>query len=411
MKTPSIILVTHHFPPEVNGTATRAFEIAKRVIKKYPGIRLFVISPPPVRPFGRFHVDLRPLRIIKLSDNLYLIRVWSYQPISPNPSVLERLLNYIIFPILAIPIIIGLGLFSKRIMFIIPPSILTIIVPFIKPLRSKIIVDITDLWHEEAQLLGYIKSRLLTAISRGAELLALKLAHVITVATYSIGKYYVYLLGNKKKRIYVLPTPIDELLAKKHRDTKTLLSSNTSYDTIVYAGNFGKPQALDFAIKAFKILNERGVKVKLLLIGGGEEERSLKHLVNILGVNNVEIRPPVPREELFSRIYPQASAGLLALSYVRALFYAIPTKMYEYIVCELPIVAYGSSIEVKHVITKWRLGVYVTENDPQKLAEAIMFLMNNKHLFIENTRKYTLYLTKQVHEVLDTIIYDKHRDI
>jgi glycosyltransferase involved in cell wall biosynthesis len=296
-------------------------------------------------------------------------------------------------------------------MFIIPPSILTIIVPFIKPLRSKIILDVTDLWHEEAQLLGYIKSRLLIAISRGAELLALKLAHVITVATYSIGKYYVYLLGNKKKRIYVLPTPIDELLVKKHRDTKTLLSSNTSYDTIVYAGNFGKPQALDFAIKAFKILNERGVKVKLLLIGGGEEERSLKRLVNILRVNNVEIRPPVSRGELFSRIYSQASAGLLALSHVRALFYAIPTKMYEYIVCELPIVAYGSSIEVKRVITKWHLGVYVAENDPQKLAEAIMYLMNNKHLFIENTRKYALYLTKQVYEVLDTIIYDKHRDI
>jgi glycosyltransferase involved in cell wall biosynthesis len=406
MKTPSIILVTHHFPPEVNGTATRAFEIAKRIIKKYPGIRLFVISPPPVRPFGRFHVDLRPLRIIKLGDNLYLIRVWSYQPISPNPSVLERLFNYIIFPIFAIPIVIGLGLFSKRTIFIIPPSTLTIIVPFIKPLRNKIIVDITDLWHEEAQLLGYIKSRLLTAISKGAELFALKLAHVITVATYSIGKYYVYLLGNKK-RIYTLPTPIDELLAKKCRDTKPLLSSNTSYDTIVYAGNFGKPQALDFAIKAFKILEERGVKVKLLLIGGGEEERSLKHLVNILGVNNVEIRPPVPREELFSRIYPQASAGLLALSYARALFYAIPTKMYEYIVCELPIVAYGSSIEAKHVITKWHLGVYVAENDPQKLAEAIMYLMNNKHLFIENTRKYALYLTKQVYEVLDTIIYDK----
>jgi glycosyltransferase involved in cell wall biosynthesis len=365
-----------------------------------------VISPPPVRPFGRFHVDLRPLRIIKLSDNLYLIRVWSYQPISPNPSVLERLLNYIIFPILAIPIVIGLGLFSKRIMLIIPPSTLTIIVPFIKPLRSKIIVDITDLWHEEAQLLGYIKSRLLTAISRGAELFALKLAHVITVATYSIGKYYAYLLGNKKK-IYVLPIPINELLAKKHRDTKTLLSSNTSYDIIVYAGNFGKPQALDFAIKAFKILNERGVKVKLLLIGGGEEERSLKHLVNILGVNNVEIRPPVPREELFSRIYPQASAGLLALSYARALFYAIPTKMYEYLMCELPILAYGSSIEVKYLITKWRLGVYIAENDPQKLAEATMYLMKNKHLFIENTKKCISYLTKQANDVLSIILCER----
>jgi glycosyltransferase involved in cell wall biosynthesis len=368
-----------------------------------------VISPPPVRPFGKFRVDLRPLCKSKLNDNIYVIRVWSYQLVKSNPPIFERLLNYILFPILAIPIVVSLGLVSKKIIFIIPPSPLTIIVPFIKPLRNKIIVDITDLWHEEAQYLGYIGSRLLTIISRGAELLALKLAHVITVATYSIGKYYASLLSNKRK-IYELPTPTDELLVKKCRNAKVSFKPSTSHDTIVYAGNFGKPQALDFAIKAFKILNEKDVKLKLLLIGGGEDERNIKQLVNILGVNNVEIRSSIPREELFSRIYPQASAGLIALSYSKALFYAIPTKFYEYVICELPIIAYGSSLEVRHLITKWRLGLYVAENNPQKLAEAVMYLMNNKHLFIKNIEKFVSYLMKQVDDVLNIIVHGKSHE-
>jgi glycosyltransferase involved in cell wall biosynthesis len=388
----------------VNGTATRAYEIAKRLVKKHLGVRLFVITPYPTRPFSRFHVDFRLLYRSKLNENIYVIRIWSYQPVSSNPSIFERLLNYIIFPILALPIIMVLGALSRKVIIVIPPSPLTIIVPFIKLLRRKVIIDVTDLWHEEAQYLGYVKSRLLIAISRGAELLALKLAHAITIATYSIGKYYMNLLGNRK-HIYVLPTPIDELLAEKCKSAKVSSIRDVLYDTIVYAGNFGKPQALDFAIRAFKILNEKGIKTKLLLIGGGEEEENLKHLVNVLKVSNIEFRAPIPREKLFNHVYPQVSAGLLPLSYTKTLFYAIPTKMYEYLMCELPIIAYGSSIEVQHLIRKWQLGVHIDKADPRELAEATIYLIRNKHLFVENIRKYVLHLMKQIDETLNIVIH------
>jgi glycosyltransferase involved in cell wall biosynthesis len=297
----------------------------------------------------------------------------------------------------------GLGVASKRIIIITPPSLLSIFVGSLKLLQKKIAVDITDIWHEEAQHLGYIKISLFASLSRGLELLALKLADIVTVATYSIKKYYVSSLGEEDK-IHLLPTPLDDSLLKICKETRFKQRANELYNVIVYAGNFGKPQALDFAIKAFSILNKENVKVRLLLVGGGEEEEYLKHLIKLHKIDNVEIRPPVPREKLFNYIYKQSIAGLVALAFNKVLFYAIPTKLYEYIMCGLPFISYGSSVEIKRLSFITKSGIHVSEPEPSKLAEGIKYLMNNIAQFVENANKVSPQLLQQIDNALKLII-------
>jgi glycosyltransferase involved in cell wall biosynthesis len=394
----NILLVTHHFPPEVNGTATRAYEIVKRLINLNPRVRIFVITPPPVRPFGKFIPQYRLFRKISLFNNkAYVIRVWSYQPTSTNPTTFERIMNYIIFPIISLPIIIGINLICEKVIVITPPSPIHLATIISKIMHKKVIVDVTDLWHEEASYLGYNKIKFLEKLSRGLELSSLKLANLITAATYTIGRFYKNCLDKKEFR--VLPTPIDGLSMYCGSSFQ-----EKEYHTVVYAGNFGKPQALHFAIEAFSILSKEDNTIKLLLIGGGEEEEKIRDLVDVLKLNNVEIVPAIPREKLFKHIYKNASIGLVALSFDKALFYALPTKIYEYLACGLPFVSYGSSKELKYLSLTSRAGIHVEDADPLKIANSIQYIIKHRNYFSINAKKYIQNLMLQANKVLVMIL-------
>ncbi|MEM0385430.1 MAG: hypothetical protein QXH64_03150, partial [Nitrososphaeria archaeon] len=90
----NVLVITHHFPPEVNGTATRIYEIIKALQNMNLNLKFFVVAPPPVRPFGKFPITFKFLNKNLSRDNSVLvIQVWSYQPKSSSPNFIERILN------------------------------------------------------------------------------------------------------------------------------------------------------------------------------------------------------------------------------------------------------------------------------------------------------------------------------
>jgi colanic acid biosynthesis glycosyl transferase WcaI len=400
VKHTNLLIITHHFSPEVNGTATRVFEIVKKIIGSKANLRVFVISPPPTRPFGKFAFEHKIFYKISLfNDKVNVIRVWSYQPRSSNPNMFERILNYTLFPIISLPIIIGVNLICDRVIIVTPPSPICLSAILSKIMRKKVIVDVTDLWYEEAIYLGYVRIGFLAAISRGLELLSLKTADLITVATHSIVKFYKSIFNEKE--FYVFPTLIDESLLCK---TSFSEQRKTECFTVVYAGNFGKPQELSFAIEAFSILNKNSNNVRLLLIGGGEEEEKLRSLINSLKLSNVKLVPTIPREELFKKVYPYSTLGLVALSFNKSLFYALPTKVYEYLACGLPFVSYGNSKELKYLTLRFKCGIHIEYPNSLELAKAILYIVNHRDEFLLNVKKYIHIHKLQAESVLKLVL-------
>ncbi|MEM2510406.1 MAG: glycosyltransferase family 4 protein [Candidatus Methanomethylicia archaeon] len=398
----NVLVVTHHFPPEVNGTATRIYEIIRGLQKMYPNVRFFVVTPPPNRPFGKFPVTFKFLHKISFRDNrITVFRIWSYQPKSSNPDFLKRAFNYLLFPILSLPIIIGLSFVSKMAIIITPPSPIHFTTLFLKMLGKKIVVDVTDLWHEEAEHLGYSKHSLFLILSRGLELLSLKISNLVTVASYTLAKFVKNMI-NSKKSIIVLPTPLDRpIMGRYNRDNKLFKD-----ELIIYAGNFGKPQALHLAVKAFAILNSEGLgnRIKLLLIGGGEEEEHLRYIIQQLNINNVVILHPVSRDELFNKFLNKATVGLVPLSFNKALIYALPTKVLEYLACSLPYLSYGSSLELKRFALMFKAGLHVDVEDEREIAEAIKYIIKHKESFSINTQKAFNVLMSSSYDSLREII-------
>ncbi|WP_344820756.1 glycosyltransferase, partial [Actinoplanes cyaneus] len=105
----------------------------------------------------------------------------------------------------------------------------------------------------------------------------------------------------------------------------------------------------------------------------GDVKNDLETLVSEEGLDDrVEFTGLVPREDI-PEILDDATIGVAPLKKEDTLEYAVPTKAYEYMSFELPVVATGMG-EIEVLIEESGGGVFV-ENDPQRLAEAFDALL------------------------------------
>jgi len=399
-----ILIITHHFLPEVNGTAIRVYEIARHLLDTDANIYVHILAPVPSRPFGRFKQVFRPIKVEKVFNNrITVFRIWNLQPQLTDPPTTYRIQNYLLFPLIAFIISIPLILIDNVIIIVTPPTPVCIFAIVAKLFRKKVIVDITDLWHEEAEYLGYVGKRYrpLNVLSRGLELLSIKISKLVTVASRTIMRYYAKIFPHKD--IVFLPTPIDTFLIDKYC-TKDLIPDNRE-NIIIYAGNFGKPQALHLALLALAVLKQSKVPAKLMLIGGGEEENKLRKLIVELKLNeHVKLLAPLPRQTLFGEYYKKAKVGLVPLAFSKALIYAIPTKLYEYLACGLPFVSYGSSLELKYIALVSKAGIHVRKKDVTEIAKALEYVIDRYEQLSRNAKLYFINLVNAIEHALRMLI-------
>ena len=105
---------------------------------------------------------------------------------------------------------------------------------------------------------------------------------------------------------------------------------------MLYAGNIGEGQALH------QILPQLAASVRdqarFVVIGDGSRRRALESALAAAGVDNVELRPPLPRDKLI-REYQAADVLLLHLGRQPAFEKVLPSKVFEYAALGKPILA------------------------------------------------------------------------
>jgi len=399
-----LTIITHNFPPETVGGASRVYELCKMLKEKY---ELTVLCPPPTFPFTTFPRFKGIIRLEKL-DDIDVIRVLTYQPKNLNPNFMERILYYLIFPILCCLVIIYL-LAVKKIHYILtstPP--LTTILPGLlcRSFGLKWILDIRDLWLYASISLGYIKrNSFLFKLARKFETISFVKSNIIFVNSPTIGDYVKIELSKPEwNKIFFIPFSIDTSLFRP-------MNPDNKKEMLIYVGNFGSAQSLETVIRAMSEVSKFFPKLKLVLIGKGEEEAKLKKIRDKLNLKNVIFMDPVPRSKI-PELLSQALIGIVPLKNDRSLRYARPTKLYEYLSCGLPVVAYGSSLEVKRIIMESEAGIYVNGNNPTDVAKAIITLISNPKLLKQmsyNAREYIVQnysskiISRQLLNILSSI--------
>ena len=110
----------------------------------------------------------------------------------------------------------------------------------------------------------------------------------------------------------------------------------SSIKTVLYAGNIGSGQGLELVVP--EIAKKLGGDFQFKIVGDGGKRKLLEERVDAMELDNVELLPPVGREQLVQH-YRQADILFLHLNDVPAFKRVLPSKIFEYAALGKPIVA------------------------------------------------------------------------
>ena len=155
--------------------------------------------------------------------------------------------------------------------------------------------------------------------------------------TYFKGRY-------PKKSFSYYMNGVDEEFVTNYSQLEKINEKTSLPLCIVYAGNFGEGQGLHKIIP--RIAKKLGDRVTLRLIGGGGRLKELECALRLMGINNVEILPPMSRIDLI-REYEAADILFLHLNNYEAFKKVLPSKIFEYAALGKPILAGVSGYAAK----------------------------------------------------------------
>lgn len=378
----NILIITQNFPPESVGRASRIFRMAKFLVKFHD---VTITCPPPTFPFSKFKRQSNLLKKEKFED-LNVIRIWTFQPQKSTLTFFERARYTLIFPIFFTFFFIKNSSKFSTIIFSTPPQTILFASYIARIFRKRIVIDVGDLQFNYASISSGLvkKNRWLGNKLNSFEINCWKKSDVI-ICNSLVVKDKLNAICTEKKIIY-FPYNVDTEIFKKH-NLKTL-------NQIVYLGSMGVKHNLESLIKALPLILKKIPDLKLQLYGGGEVEQKLKELVEKLHLQkNCIFNTPIPKEEI-PLVLSKSLVGIDPIAMDDFLYYAIPTKTFEYLACGLPIFAYGRSDELDRVIKESGAGKFVRTDDPKKIAEKIIQMVNDKDALKDYSKNGIKFIEK-----------------
>ena len=373
-----VLVISQLFPPESLGGSHRW----KKLCENLPdGFECHVVCPPPTVPFGEFERTYRPWRRER-RDGIAVTHLWTYQP--RERTNIGRILNYAIFALHAtLYVLVNVWRFDCVVTLAGPH---TTLLPGMtaKLLGRSWVVDIYDLWIDNALELDYVdKTSLSYRVVSALERVALERCDHIIALTPTMATQLQEKHDLSADRFTAIPFGVDaELFAPGSRDD--------ARPQVVYTGNLGKVQSFKPFFEAFAELD---CECELLMVGPGERRAELERLSRRLGIaDRVAFAGPLPRDEIPS-VVAESALSWVPIRTGRNLDYARPTKFLETMAVGTPYVA-SAVAEIESVTEEAGAGVAV-ENDPVEIEAAMQRLLSNAELRREMGERGVKFVTER----------------
>jgi glycosyltransferase involved in cell wall biosynthesis len=147
--------------------------------------------------------------------------------------------------------------------------------------------------------------------------------------------------------------------------------------TIAYAGGFAAHRGLETLLRALALVVESVPNARLVLMGSGPSESSLRELAMALGVaDRVEFTGWIELDEMRSRL---AHSNVGVVPHVRSAHTdsTIPHKLFQYMAMGLPVVVTDCA-PLARIVVETGAGTVAKSEDPTSLAEAILALADHE---------------------------------
>jgi len=353
-----IDILSNYFYPETGAAPNRIYNLAKGLLNL--GHDVEVIAPLPNYPQGKIYKECRGKFFIKENiDGIKVRRHWIYPSISSNP--IKRAISMFSF---AFALWRDFFYLRKRkgAIAIIQNSPLLVsfsgITLYSLLKKTKIALNISDLWPLSALELGALKKGRLYNILEKIEKINYKRSDLIIgqsneilthVNKYTIKPQFLYRnisSGNN----FQLQQP------NSHKNVQ-----------MVYAGLLGVAQGV-FEIS--KNIDFAQLGVEFHIYGAGNERSKIKEYINQNNSCNIFYHGSLPKKELY-KVLPHFYAAIIPLK--TRIYGAVPSKIFETASLGLPVLFCGGG-EGAEIVEHFELGMTSPPGDYQKLKENIQGL-------------------------------------
>jgi glycosyltransferase involved in cell wall biosynthesis len=302
----------------------------------------------------------------------------SYIFVRKTTSLKFRLVNYFSFVISSF--ITGIFKIKKQDAIICesPPLFLGITAIALKKfLRAKLIMNIADLWPEQAEKLGLVTNKFILRITYKLEKFIYNHSDLITGQTMGI-------VNNIKQRnphsvVYWLRNGIDINNYHEFRIRPEAIEPLNKNDFIlIYAGIIGYAQGLDTIVhSAYQLKAHQDIK--FLLVGSGPEKDRLIRMKDDLKLDNLFFKEPVPKHEI-PGLVSFAGAGIVPLKKMPFFQGAIPSKIFDILGSKKPLLLGVEGEAYNLFIEKGNCGLFFEPENSEDLSKKILQLYFDKQL-------------------------------
>jgi len=365
-----VLIIAQYFPPDMGGGATRAYNVAKGLLKA--GCTVTVVSAFPHYPTGNIpeKYRLKPLSI-EYEGKLKIIR--TFVPALASEGFVKRILlfaSFVVSSLFALPFIGRVD-----VVWAANPNIISFYPGLIYKVMkcSPLVQNVDDLWPEALYDLGMSRRSFLARLGEFIARIAYRLASAVT----PISPAYVDVITNKYKvaprKVYVVQAGVD--LDRFSYEQRSVKNEDGKF-TVLYIGAFSPAYDFDQVFKAAEQLASSS-DVEFVIQGGGELADALESKVKETGLRNVKVVNRIVSREEVARILGEADALLLPLNGVGSIEMGISSKLYEYQAAGKPIICCSGG-QPGCYVSETKSGLVVKPGDYQTLAKSILCLMENR---------------------------------
>lgn len=216
-----------------------------------------------------------------------------------------------------------------------------------------------------------------------------------------------------KNKVEILPntiTPINQevLSDSNKRKIRNKYNIPTNRTVLVYGGNLGKPQGIDFLIECIKH-NEKRFNTFFLIIGSGTEYTKLDNYIKENNIKNTALYSYMPKED-YDNVVKACDIGLVFLD-KRFTIPNIPSRILTYMEYSMPIIAAtDKNTDLENIIESGGFGLWCESKSIEDFYSNVDKICNDGHLAKTMGIKGRIYLEENYTSQSAYEIIMKHFD-
>lgn len=240
------------------------------------------------------------------------------------------------------------------------------------------VFEVRDLWPEVPIQMGAFKSPFIVKPTRWFEKTIYKNAEHVIALSPGMQEGVIKYIPKEKTSMIPNMAKMDEFWPReKNSELEQKLGLNPNSFKIVHFGSLGLANGAETIIESAKLLKNNN-SVEFLFVGGGSTENTLIEECQKHQLNNVKFLGRFPMKET-SEIVNLSDISIVSFKDLPILYTNSPNKLFDSLSAGKPIIV-NSAGWTKDMVEEHHCGYYVNPNQPQELADKILFLKDNPEI-------------------------------